>query len=123
MTVANRGVDVSSDDLHEQLLWWTHGAQVPRGSDVLGWGFNAVLFIPVALFATLLWRRPWLVAGVLVGVSMLVETAQAMVLTGRPDQFDLLANSIGAIIGAALGRLVISHQRPRPASVEASSTP
>lgn len=123
MTVANRGVDVSSDGLGDQLLWWTRGAEAPRGPDVLGWAFNAVLFVPVAFFTALLSRRPWLVAGVLVAVSMLVETAQATVLTGRPDQFDVLANSAGAIIGAALGRFVMAHQPPRPPSIGANSTP
>jgi len=122
VTIANRGFDVSSDGLQEQLLWWTDGADVPRGSDALGWGFNAALFVPVAFFVTLLSRRPWFVVGVLVAVSMLVETAQAMFLTGRPDQFDLLANSAGAVIGAALGQLVMAS-RPRPASVGTNSTP
>lgn len=121
MTVANRGVDVSSDGLADQLLWWTRGADVPRGADILGWGFNAVLFIPVAFFTTLLWLRPWLVAGVLVAVSMLVETAQAMVLTGRPDQLDLLANSAGAFIGAALGRLVMA-QPPRTSRTDLTAS-
>lgn len=123
VTIANRGIDVSSDSLSRQLLWWTRGLDAPHGSDVLGWVFNVVLFTPVAFFATLLARRPWLVAGCLIAVSFAVETAQALFLTGRPDQLDVLANSIGAIVGAAAGGFRVSHQRSRPETAVAESSP
>jgi hypothetical protein len=123
VTVANRGIDVSSDSLPQQLLWWTRGLDVPHGSDVLGWVFNVVLFIPVAFFATLLARRPSLVAGCLIAVSFAVETAQALFLTGRPDQLDVLANSIGSVIGAAAGGFVISYERSRNEPAIAESSP
>lgn len=113
VTVANRGIDLSDESLPRQLTWWARGVQLPHGSDVLGWMFNVVLFIPMSFFATLLTRRSLLVAGCVAAISFAVETTQAMFLTGRPDQLDILANSIGAAIGAVAGGFMISHHRSR----------
>jgi glycopeptide antibiotics resistance protein len=70
--------------------------------------YNVLLFVPVALVGALLWRqvrlRVWTALGF--AASLLIETLQAVVLTGRtPQVSDLVANTLGAFVGAALGRV------------------
>lgn len=116
VTVANRGVDTSDAGIGHQLTWWSRRVRLPQGSDVLGWSFNAVLFVPVAFAWTLLTRRPGLVAGCLIAVSFIIETAQETVLTGRPDLLDVVANGLGAVVGSMLASVVISRTGSDPGS-------
>ncbi|MGC3955915.1 MAG: VanZ family protein [Propionicimonas sp.] len=74
------------------------------GSEV--W-LNVVLFLPVACFATLLWRAPWRTAGAALLLSLTVELVQPLVGVGVNDLMDLVANTSGALIGAAAGAVVL----------------
>ncbi|GMA27726.1 VanZ family protein [Arenivirga flava] len=68
---------------------------------------NIALFAPIGLlFALLLGRRRWWLA-VLVGLVLTctIEFAQQFLPTRVPDPRDLLANGLGAALGAGLGRL------------------
>ncbi len=92
------------------------------GSDgvraILQLGMNVVFFVPLGVFAHLLfnWRmRTVLLVGL--GVSLLIETAQ---LTGGFGMYpcgyrlfdidDLILNTMGALVGYGLARLVPHHE-------------
>ena len=65
---------------------------------------NIGLFLPLALLATLLWRRPLLVIGSCAGLSFLLEVWQAVIGRGG-DAVDVVHNTAGAALGAGLAYL------------------
>jgi hypothetical protein len=67
---------------------------------------NVVLFVPLGLLATLLWRRPLHVLGAAVLLSLLVETVQS-VSVGVADLLDVIANSVGALVGTWLASVLL----------------
>ena len=94
--------------------WSTTGLERTR-SDPLGSSqfiLNVVLFVPAGLAWTWMTRRPAAVAAALVGVSVLVESVQAIAGLGAPDVADLLANSIGALLGVWVA-VLLARVRPR----------
>ena len=71
--------------------------------------YNVLLFVPVAFTCATLWRRVTLLRWTLLGLaaSVLIETVQAVLLADRTPQLrDLVANTLGALAGAALARVV-----------------
>ncbi|WP_053204356.1 VanZ family protein [Jiangella muralis] len=70
---------------------------------------NIALLLPVAFLATLLTRRPVLVAAAASAGSLLIETVQALVpAIGRAcDTTDWEMNTIGAVAGALLAWSII----------------
>ena len=73
---------------------------------------NVVLFVPAGVAWTWMTRRPAVVAAALVGVSVLIESVQAITGLGAPDVADLLANSVGALVGVCAAAL-LARVRPR----------
>lgn len=77
---------------------------------------NILMFVPLGIFAALLLpRRAWwllLLAGT--AFSVAIEMFQAQFLPGRfPEMRDVVSNSTGFLIGAALSialRLLVSHR-------------
>lgn len=68
---------------------------------------NVLLFIPLGLLLTLLFRRPWIGVLLAVALSVAAELVQ-FVLPGRlPSLRDVVANALGAMIGAGIAWLVI----------------
>jgi hypothetical protein len=67
---------------------------------------NIVLFAPAAFFATLLWPAPLRVTGIAALSSLAIEVAQPLIGVGANDAMDLLANTAGALIGAAAATAV-----------------
>ena len=63
---------------------------------------NVILFVPAGLVWTWLLRRPLAVLVALGSTSVAIETIQAVTHAGSPDVADLVANSIGAMIGVAV---------------------
>ncbi len=63
---------------------------------------NVALFIPAGVVWTWLVKRPWLVVAALATGSLLVEFLQGITGAGAPDVGDLVANGVGAGLGAAL---------------------
>lgn len=97
--------------------WSTAGFERLR-SDPFGSSqfiLNFVLFVPAGVAWTSMTRRPAMVAAALVGVSILIESVQAITGLGAPDFADLLANSIGAIVGVGTATLLARATR-HPAS-------
>lgn len=61
---------------------------------------NIVLFIPAGLAWTWVTKRPFVTLGVLSATSVVIESIQAVTGAGANDVADLVANSIGAAVGA-----------------------
>jgi glycopeptide antibiotics resistance protein len=64
---------------------------------------NILLFLPLGLLGTLLWRRPAVVLAACVALSFLVEAWQGFIGRGG-DALDVVHNSAGALIGVLLAR-------------------
>lgn len=67
---------------------------------------NVAAFVPLSLLATMLWPRPtwrdWTAVGF--AASFVVEVAQALVLDTRAaTHSDVVANTLGTLVGALLG--------------------
>lgn len=74
------------------------------GNDVL---LNVALFVPLAFFATLLWRAPWRTAGSALLLSAAIEVTQPLLGVGANDLMDVVANTSGALIGTGAGAVVL----------------
>jgi glycopeptide antibiotics resistance protein len=130
------------------VLWWMTLRPVAYGEDVAGvvdavvaafaawaptawvtfpvveFSANVALFVPWGLVA-MAWRAPWwaAVAGGLIA-SILIETAQLLWLPARvADVRDLVANTLGAAIGAAVFVAVRRVARARAYPSERSVSP
>ncbi|WP_433299994.1 VanZ family protein [Actinoplanes sp. CA-030573] len=65
---------------------------------------NIVLFLPLGLLGTLLWRRPALVLLSCAGLSFLLEAWQAVIGRGG-DAIDVVHNTAGAALGVGFSYL------------------
>lgn len=105
-------------DLIDQVLEKLHNNGVPAFVDygVVEFVANVGMFIPIGLFAAIaVSKKLWwivIIAGPLMSIG--IERAQSLLL---PDRFatvsDIVANSLGAIIGAIVGlflRLLIAYR-------------
>lgn len=101
--------------LHQMLSWlYRHGMPRFINYSVVEFSANIVMFIPLGIIASSYFKNA--VVGVIVGAlsSCFIELGQALML---PDRYatglDVLANTMGAGLGALLYFLVTSH-RGRP---------
>ena len=87
----------------EQSVWGDWGlSRLLSGTLSTEVLLNLVLFVPYGLSATLLWKAPFRVTGVAVLLSLLIEVTQGLLGAGASDILDVLANSMGALVGAGL---------------------
>lgn len=80
---------------------------------------NVVAFVPLSLLGSLLWTRPtwrdWTAVGFV--VSFAVEVVQAVALDARQaTNADVVANTLGMLVGALLALLVTRILQSREAS-------
>ena len=68
---------------------------------------NVLLFVPACFFLTLYSTRPAIVLLAGIGSSVLAECIQGAFHTGAPDPSDVIANSLGSVIGTLLGSVVL----------------
>lgn len=73
---------------------------------------NVAAFVPASFLGSLLWDRltwrDWTAGGFV--ASFLVEVAQALVLDHRSaTHADVVANTLGALVGALAGAVVVRH--------------
>ncbi len=101
----------TSSEAIQRLSRLVADAGIPyrRASGVVAFGLNVALFVPGAAAAALIWRRVrwwhWVVVGLVVSAG--IETLQGLFLVGRDAQVhDLVSNTLGAAVGAGLGRVV-----------------
>ena len=83
------------------------------GVDVV---LNVALFVPLGISLRLMGMRTWQCVVVAFATSLGVEAAQATLVAGRdPSVSDLLTNTSGGLLGAALGAHLRRLWRPGPA--------
>jgi glycopeptide antibiotics resistance protein len=82
---------------YDQLSWLTDSR-----AEFLA---NVAMFVPVGLFLLLLvgTRFWWVAAGLAFAMTSAIETAQRSIPGRVPDGRDIAANTIGALIGIAVG--------------------
>lgn len=92
--------------------------------DVIEVVANIVLFVPLGLLTALaLPRRRWLAVPIALMVTVVIEVGQALLLEQRtPSVRDVLANLVGAAIGAGLAMLMI-RRSARSRAVSEAPTP
>ena len=84
---------------------------------------NVVMFLPLGFLLALLFRRPWHGVMLALGLSIVVELAQIVIPSRQPSLRDILANALGAALGAfPAWLLVLRRDRRRAGSVDAAST-
>lgn len=98
-----------------ERLGFRYGEAAPAVEFLL----NVALFAVPVFVAALLWRSVawwrWVLLGL--GVSICIETVQAVFLAGRtPQARDLVSNTLGAALGAGLARVVASRLPVREAA-------
>ncbi len=85
------------------------------GFDLVEFGANVLMFVPVGLFGAMALRRHrWLIVPIGTVASLVIEIVQAMVLplrfgTGR----DVISNTLGALAGYLLALAFIGYLRRR----------
>jgi hypothetical protein len=95
------------DGVREPAVAWTpwFGDAVMRRRILTpdpDWMLNVALFVPAGASLTALTRRAGLVVVALLGLSIGVEVLQRLTEVGLPDPADVVANTIGAALGAGL---------------------
>lgn len=92
--------------LVNRLLDALHRRGIAESIDYMRLEFlaNIALFVPVGMFLILLFGAGgwWLAAIGSFGLTAFIETAQRQIPGRVPDERDLLANTVGALIGIAL---------------------
>ena len=92
----------------------------PTAGDLTAWTQttdgppNVALFVPLGLFLALLLRRPLTAALLCVLLSLGIECYQAALTTRVATFADVVANGIGAGIGALAAVVVLLLARPSP---------
>lgn len=107
VTLVNR----TSDQLDiARLLRWepARWLEVRR----VDWVLNVGLFVPAAGLWSAAVRRPLVVVACAALLSILIEAVQSTFRLGTGDQADLVANTIGAIVGASIGWAWARHHPP-----------
>ena len=107
------GMTRAARDLGARPRWVSRGA--------VGFGLNVLLFVPLSFLGSVLkpqwgWGR-WALAGLAAAAT--IELVQMLFLSGRmPSAGDVLANTMGALVGYALAALLL---RNRAAAAERAS--
>lgn len=115
------------DDIHTELL--KHGLSASHWITTLTFqqvAMNVLLFVPLGVFARLLWRRGIVGAGAIgLAASLLIEITQLTANFGTApfvyrifDVDDLMNNTFGAILGWIAGALLLTLVR-RPSTIDA----
>lgn len=72
---------------------------------------NILMFVPLGFLLTLLLRHHWWGVALALALSAFVEIAQIVIPSRQPSLRDILANVLGAAIGAALAWLIVLRRQ------------
>jgi len=100
---------VSYADIIAAFTRWLHDG-VGLASFGAGWVefvANILLFVPLGLLLTVLMRHHVWGAALALALSIAVELVQVLIPERSPSLRDVLANGLGAAIGAAIAWLVV----------------
>lgn len=90
------------------------------GTGWIEFGANILMFVPLGFLLTLLFRHPWYGVALALALSAAAELAQVIIPSRQPTIRDILANTLGAALGAALAWLIVlraQHKSARKAAV------
>lgn len=102
--------DPGASPVLQRVLDWAHEAGLPAAVDVaaLEVGANVVMFVPLGLLlASGRVRHPWHAATIGLALSAAIETTQTLIPGRYPTMQDVVANTVGAALGAAA---VVAHR-------------
>jgi len=92
--------------------------------DRIEFAANIALFIPFGVLVTLLVRQAWLVLPLGFLTTLVIETAQALLLDRRtPSVLDLVANMAGVCVGLLVVVFVRWLQEERQVAVPVTAMP
>jgi glycopeptide antibiotics resistance protein len=83
------------------------------GSGWIEFGANILMFVPLGFLLTLLFRHAWYGVGLALLLSVAAELAQIVIPSRQPTVRDIVANTAGAAIGAALAWLIVLRRQHR----------
>jgi tetrahydromethanopterin S-methyltransferase subunit E len=92
------------------VSWLTDGPSWSRVADIdRPWLLNFALYVPAAFLLVLAWGRAAAVVGCLAALSLVIEFIQRWTMLGAGDPADLVANILGATLGAIGAHVVRSR--------------
>ncbi len=83
---------------------------------------NVAMFVPLGFLLTILFRRHWVGVVVALLLSAGAEIAQAFIPSREASLRDIVANTVGAGVGAALAWIIVTRAERR-ASADGSEAP
>jgi glycopeptide antibiotics resistance protein len=112
---------VSYEDIINAIGDWL---RYDLGIDAFGSGWiefiaNIAMFVPLGFLLTLLFRHHWYGVAIALALSALAEIAQIVIPSRQPSLRDILANVLGASVGAALAWLIVVRGEKRRAEERA----
>lgn len=81
------------------------------GSGWIDFGANVLMFVPLGFLLTLLLRHHWYGVALALVLSAGVELAQLVIPSRQPSLRDVLANVLGAAVGAALAWIIVLRRQ------------
>lgn len=104
--------------VHAIGAWLRDGLNVDWfGTGWIEFVANVVMFIPLGLLLTLLTRRHWLGTLIALALSAAAELGQIVIPSRQPSVRDVVANVLGAAIGAAIAWLFFTRREGRAPDV------
>lgn len=103
---------VSYSSIVAAIAGWLHDdlGVAGFGSGWIEFAANVAMFLPLGLLLTLLVRHHWHGAAIAIVLSAAVELVQVLLPARVPSVRDIVANGLGAAIGAAVAWFLL---RPR----------
>jgi glycopeptide antibiotics resistance protein len=83
-------------------------------------GFNIAMFLPCGALLRLLGIRPSVATAMAALLSLGIESAQMYIPHRHPSQLDILANTLGALLGAVVATRIGQGPGPGPRTPTAS---
>lgn len=104
----------AAGSLRQMISWFhLHGMPAFIGYAQIEFSANILLFVPMGIIAAEWTKNAWLGLGVGLLTSSIIELSQSLFLAARfPSALDILANTLGAGIGAVV--YYFSHKRHQP---------